>query len=825
MKNTTVLSSTISKGARSSRRRLACMSASVVAIALCAPAAALAQDDGVGLQEVIVTAQKREQRLQDVPASVTAISSESMEVNRIANVGDLDSLVPNLTVHMQFGGASLPLFTMRGVLAGSSIPGSDRSIGMYIDGVFIGATTGSSFDIADLERVEVLRGPQGTLFGRNSTGGAISLITREPSDQFSLNQTFSYGNYDQFKSQTRLNTGAFGPFSASLNYTHNERRGEIRNLAAGARWDFSPANGGVPTFLDSPKWLGSYNIDSIGAALKYEPNDRFKAIYRFDYTDTHNTPEGNGLVYVHPLVAGMMAAQPNQALMTPITRKRPKAVNNGNTVASWQKIQGHSLTLTYDLNDELTIKNITAYRTSKFASPWVNIEGVGLLTNTGGAAFALLGALNAPTVGAPFLLQGTSTEGKDEQFSTELQVNYDSDFMTLTTGALFFSNKQTRYPEGAESGVGRVRSGAFRVFPNFAVPFTGQPSTYRGRSTLITTESYAFYGQGEFHVTDQLDVVAGARYTKDKRTGFDASIFSAASPPVLGVNVFDVDYSGDKITYSLGANYKITPSNMVYAKYSTGFLSGGSLSGLDFKPEEAKSWEAGIKADWLDNTLRTNLAVFSAKYTNLQSGVSGNTLSPPRPLIANAQTNVGDAKAKGFELEAQYAPLRGLLFTGGIGYTDFKYTELSPLLLAGQDEYLAGLRPDWTANVSAQYETEPLFDDVTFMARMDANYRSKFYLVAGIPRPVSAGGAFPSPLTPAMQAAYKEAGTVKGYWLVNARLSLQGFQVGGADASIALWAQNLFDEDTVVTEQSVVTAIAAQYERARTVGVDLNIAF
>ena len=814
-------------------RRRHVTSLPIAIMATCMPIAAWAQpalppapqdaaDEG-GLSEIIVTAQKREQSLQDVPVSITALDENFLAANRVTTGRDLDALVPNLMVRQQFGASGLPIYTIRGAVAGSTAAGGDRGVAVYIDGVYLATANGSLFEIADLERIEVLRGPQGTLFGRNATGGAISFVTREPSDEFGVRQSVTVGNYGQIRSLTTVNTGTFGAFSAYVSYLHSELNGDIRNLAAGTTWDFSPAFGGRNVTGRSAERLGNTNSDAVMAAVRFEPSGSFKAVYRFDWSDMDMSGEGIALAYVRPAVRTLLATQ-DPARVTPITRKRPRAVNAGNMVPTSVRAMGHNLTMQYLLTDALSIRNILAYRENRFNTKWTDISGVGVLINTGSAAFAgVLGpALAGSTIGQPVLIQATTAIGSDKQFSNEFQVNFDSDFVTLTAGAIYFRNKQLRSPAGEDSGIGRARSGAFRVYPNFTVPFAGQPLGTLGRPTTVTTKSYAVFAQGEFHVTPELDLVGGIRYTKDKKNGIDQSNHSAVARTIL-----PVDYSDSEVTYSLGANYKVAQQILVYGKYSTGYISGGALAQIDYGPERAKSWEAGVKATWLDNRLRTNLAVFDTKYEDIQATIGGTILTPPRPEITLAVGNLGSAKVRGFELETQLAPADGIELSAGVGYTDFKFTEISPLLTIGNAEILPQNRPDWTLNLSGQYTTEPLFDQVTLTARLDGNWRSKYFAAVNVPLvsgplvPATSVGFFPA----SEQAIYRDAIRLGNYWLVNGRVSLDGFSLGGAEASVALWAKNLFDEDAPSFALSLVTVVGYQFERARTVGVDLNIRF
>jgi iron complex outermembrane receptor protein len=796
--------------------------ASAGALALIAPGVALAQSAGGGaqLEEVVVTAQKRVQRLQDVPVSVTALPADTLVANRITNVRDLDAVVPNLTVRTIVGGSLLPNYTIRGLVSLGSALGSDKGVAVYIDGVYLGSAQGSQFDLADIERIEVLRGPQGTLFGRNSTGGAISITTPDPKGQFGLREKATVGNYRQFRSSTTLNTPQFGPFSANATYTHSERRGDIRNLGGGTTWDFTPD--GIPKKFTSPKYLGGSNIDAVAAKVKFEPNDKLSMIYRFDWTKEDYTSTGQGVVYEQPLIKSIVAAQPNQALMTPISRTRPDAVNNAGAVPSSSKNFGHALTAVYQVTDHITVKNIAAYRYMEFFSPSQDFGAVGGLINTGAPVFAsVLGAaVAASTVGAPLLIQATSTSGRDLQWSDELQLNIDTKFATVTSGLLYSEQKNVRAPFGTDTGIGRARSGGFRVYPGYLVPFAGQLAGTGGRGSRVYAFSRAAYAQGEFHLTHQLDVVAGARYTKDTKKGLDYSTVSAA-PPIQPPT--PLRFEAGKWTYNLGVNYKVTDDILTYGKYSTGYISGGSLAGLTYNPETAKSWEGGLKADWLGHTLRTNLSVFDVKYGSLQGTTSGTNLTPPLPLVTQAIITTGDAKAKGFEFEGTYLPIRQVTLTTGVGYTDFKFTRVSNIAKAGTSEYLVANRPKWTLALSGQYTSDPIWNDVKLTARVDGNWKSKSNGVATIPLGALNGGS--AVFTPSELAIFKAAQRIDAYWLVNGRVALTGFRIGGADATVALWGRNILNNKSVSYSPSLVTVITANYEAARTFGLDLDVNF
>lgn len=734
-------------------------------IAISSPAFAQAENSG-GLAEIVVTAQKREQSLQDVPTSVSAITAESLEINRIQNVADLDSVSPGLTISSVPAGNSSPIYSLRGVLGLGTAPGADKGVALYIDGVYIGAASGSSSDMADIERVEVLKGPQGTLFGRNSTGGAVSITTRGPAGEMAFKQKFTYGNYDQFQSVTRFDTPQIGPFSAAFTYAHSERRGEIRNLGAGTTWN--GLTSGLSSRLVSPKYLGNNNSESFAASLKAELTPDFELLYKFDASKGKFTEQGVGQVGPHPIPAvnALNAGSGNPLF---ISRTRPDAVNNWATVPSRVTAEGHVLTATWQVSDSIRFKNILAYRTSSYFGPLNDLFGTG-------------GLYAAPNV--PFVTVVTLSAGEDEQWSEEFQFDYDSELFHVTAGGLWYDQKNNK----GQAGTG-FNSINFTTIPGFVLPLPANAPT---QQSDVDVRSWALYAQGEFHVTEAIDVVAGARYTDDKKRGIDRT-----TP--LGGNL---DYDDSRWTYNLGVNYQPSRELLLYAKYSTGYISGGKLATLTYAPETAKSWEAGVKADWLDNRLRTNLAVYSVKYANLQVAASG--LSFGVPQASQVLVNAGDAKAQGFELEMTAVPVDSITLGANVGYMDFKYTSLDPAFEAS-GQTVPSQRPKWTVNMSAQYDSPPVVGDAYLTFRADANYRS-----------AHAGTAY---------TAYQAVGWLPSSWIVNGVVSLNDISFDGANLKVAGWVKNLFDEDGIRYALTQPFSAAGTYTRARTYGVDLTLEF
>jgi len=775
---------------------LACSALGGLAVSAATSAQETAEDES-GIRDIVVTAQKREQSMQDVPVAVTALDQTALQVNRVVSVMDLSALAPNLNVINTGGGAGIPSFGVRGVLSAGNVAGQDKSLGIYLDGVYIGSSSGVAFDLPAVERIEVLRGPQGTLFGRNSTAGAISVVTMEPKGELGVKVQGTVGNYNQLRTAATVHTPSWGPFSAMVSYVHEERDGDIKNTGAGQTW-ILPTASGLGT-LKSPKTLGAKNAESIFGSVKFEPSDGFKVVYRFDRLTNHYTPPGVGIVAWtgRSRVGNAGDATMNAAFNAAIAAgrlaisgtDRPDEVNNFFTMPSYQKTTGHNLTITADLTDNITVKNVLAYRKS-FLYSLQQYSGAG-------------GFFNGVN---PYSLGDITLYNDHKQWSDEFQLNYESDHLTLTAGGIWYSMKAL---EGPVPGMNRVSN-------RLTVP-GGNFNNVIANKELNDNKAHALAGfvQGEFHVTPQLDLVGGLRVTQDVKKGINT---------VNGVAQAPFNYNDTRSSWLGGVNFRPNDDILLYAKYSTGFVAGGKVAIIEFAPETVKSWEAGIKADLFDRLLRINLALFDSKYKNLQNVTIGTRLVPSCPPGVNdpaINTTIcglgtvivtqGDMHAKGIEAEVTIAPTRGLTLNGSFGYTDYKLSNLNPLFCPAPTctSYKLNYRPKATGNLGAQYESDPLFGDAHLMLRVDGNWRSKVREISRLP--VNAGqGA----------AEFSPAG-----WVVNGRLALRDVSLGFGKLEVAGWVRNLFDNDRPEFVNSVTDYAATSYEPARTFGLDVTFQY
>jgi iron complex outermembrane receptor protein len=759
------------------------------------PGIALAAEDNATVENIVVTAQKREENLQVVPVAVTALSTQALQTMRYESLSNLSAAAPGLSVRVSAGGNAAPNFTIRGVY-GSGTFASDPGVSMYVDGVYLSETNGSDFDLADVERIEVLRGPQGTLFGRNAIGGAVNVITKEPTGKFEGRQEIGGGNLGQFRAKTSLNLPAWGALSASINYLHDEQDGDIRNLGAGTVWHYGVPTGGKYGDFVSPKTLGGHDTNAVGATLKLDV-DGMKAVYRFNYSHKDYTPPGTAIASfagdLFGLGAGFWAFQ-NPAIRTPVTTTRPDAVNNWYSAPALLTTQSHSLNITIPIDDHFTVKNLLALRKVNDYAAY-QLDGFG-------------GVLLSPTV--PLMALTNATQSNQHSWQEELQLNADFSFVTSTVGFLHY------HSHTIEGGFPNIVNANFAggLGTPFSTPaytdFT--PPVIPGildNDVYIT--SNAVYTQNEIHILPKLDLVLGGRWTHDKRGGLDNSP-TPASPGV------SINYTKSEPTYLLGLNYKLTDDIFTYAKMSTAYISGGRLANVPFNPATAKSYEIGVKSDLLDHKARINLAGYTVKYTGLQTltNPTGGCASKPGVSLFASQCiiNGGDAKADGIEAEATLVPVAGLTLSGNLAYTHMRYTKVDPTLRNPQDgSFVSIFTPAWTGQLSASYEG-PDMDSMRgahFFGRLDGNYQSSAWSAPS--------SAFTSTL------AFLKTVQVPAHWIVNGRAGLGGFQAGDTNVEIAGYVKNLFDDKSLVYGFNGTTDFPASYEPARTYGVELTIGF
>ncbi len=710
-----------------------------------------AEQDSNATQDIIVTAQFREQRLQDTPIAITAINSALLESRGQTSIAEVAQQAPNVTLvpgGAAFG-ASLGA-SIRGVGQFDFNPAYEPGVGLYVDDVYFATLTGSVFDLLDLDRVEVLRGPQGTLTGRNSIGGAIKLFSKKPDGNGGGFVEGTYGSRNQINfrggADFKLTDSLFGRISGVF----KKQEGYVDQVDYGCA---KPGNAEGITSSRTPgnctvSKLGGTNYAALRGQLRYNPNNDVDINLAADYTDDdHSNPaevltvsrNANFLCgkyctyasYTNPAVGTALGTNPSQAA---------RQVNTDNHQVF--RGGGVSLNAVFGLTDSLKLTSITAYR--QYLSTFGTDDDF-TPTLTGGA--------------------GGNNKLNHNFFSQELRLNAKlGELAELTVGGYYSKQKTTYYT------LQDIRY----IIPGTALQFYGDDPVH--------ADSKAAFGTIIVHPTEGLTLTGGLRYTKESksysfvRRNLDGTLNTFLDP--LGqLNQTTARYKGDKLDYRASVDYRFSPSVLAYATISTGFKGGGvsarpfnatqALQG-NFVPETLDAYEIGLKTDLLNKALRINVSAFINKYKNVQLPISDCSAYGGGPC--GVVTNAGDSRFHGVEVEVTANPIRGLSFDGSASYLDAKWNRLDPRVGTSVSvNNPATSAPKWKWSAGLQYEAD-LGDSGSLTPRIDASYNDRRYNDQTIN------------LTPYY---------LPSYTLVNGRLAWKN---AGKDLEIAAEVKNIFNE-------------------------------
>ncbi len=713
------------------------------------------------LEEVVVTAQRREQKLQSTPVSVTALTAATLDRLDVQQPTQLSQLVPNFQLTQGSGGPTNVAISIRGIGNQEPLLTVDSPVGVYLDGVYLGREAGLNIDLVDLERVEVLRGPQGTLFGRNTSGGAVSLVTKMPSTDFGIQEKTGWGEYDGWYTRTELNTGDIADtgLRATVSYLHRDRDGWVKNPYS------SDADG--PASLHSDAVWARVHGDFGPLAIDY--------MFDFDTLDGQN--EGFQLAAMSPLSQAYFSQSPNYGgdpLVLSGHRRDPLPLYRfpGQGPTQHAMELGHAVTAKYDLTDDIAFKSITAYRHWYASEPTrygPHFRGPVLNFNTFTVSIQDVTPFAAPQ------------DVSQYQVSQEFQIIGTADRFKYIAGAYYFyehvhednPNNYTVVLPGSTFGLGA----AYPVIGiNTFLPNSRYQSELRYREN---SSSYAGFGQVDYTppiLDDKLTVTGGLRYTVDHRS---IDLYDLDAVPRTGLH----DYYA--FNYNFELNYQATQELMGYIRISSGYKSGGfnarqtaATASLNFSPEKAQAYEIGMKSEWLDHTLRANASAFYTDYSNLQvnqyTGGIGTTLN----------TN---AYYEGFELELQAAPITPVLLEASVGYVNPVYTSYPyPNPDTGVLQNYASIAkfpyvPDWTIHLGAQYT----FNDTpwgTPSVRADYSMTSeRYFFGTDLPNANPFNNVIKDP----------------GQNLISVRAALSNIPVFGdrANMEVQIYGENLLNQD------------------------------
>lgn len=574
------------------------------------------------LEEVVVTAQHRSEELQRVPLAVTALTQQELARRQVNETVDILRAVPNLIGNNNVGLGSSNTYYIRGVGNTESIPTQDVPVGTYVDDVYIARQNANNFGLFDVERIEVLRGPQGTLFGRNTTGGAISVILKKPSTQF--------GGYVE---------GGFG------RYNRRELRGTVDvpvNDQILTKFSaYSLQTDGYATQTSTGIKLNGESNYGLRGAVRLLPRQDLTIDLSADYVDQDdanllNRENANGDRVVNTgIVKNSLAA----------FFVGDKAHNDpGNQTKSGSVVAN----VRWDVNGALSLASITGYRRT---DQHYYIDSIFFAPNP------------LPTGVSPILDYGTN-----EQVSQEFRATGSSlsDRLTYVAGVFLFRERNS-----TDLGTGAGSATKFTV--------TGD------RRIANTLSSYAAYAQGDYKITDRLTGTVGLRYTlEDKHLdvatnpGGQGTVFSSTAIAAAGI---PLELKHNFVTPRFALEYQVDPNVMVYASATRGEKSGGwngrALANnlfLSFLPEKVWSEELGVRSDLLDHTLRLNATAFYAKTDDVQ--ISAATRA--NGLTIFTTTNPAALKNYGGELEVTWLPLPGLNLQSTLGLQHARYIDISP---------------------------------------------------------------------------------------------------------------------------------------------------
>jgi iron complex outermembrane recepter protein len=581
-----------------------------------------------GLQDIVVTAEKRETNLQRTPIAISVLGTQDLANRHIQSLADLtDGAIPSLRIVPFFSRNSALTVGIRGIVPfDANQPSRDQSVGIYIDGVYLGRSQGLGVALLDVERIEVLKGPQGTLFGRNSVGGAVSIVSRKPTGEFGLRATAGVRNFDGYNTEAHLDLPRFGDVSVKLDGILTKRAGTVKNTLEGEQ-DFN-----------------RFNRRGIHGAALYEPSDSFSAQIDADYSYDATTPYYVQLLdktATSPALAPIVQVQPDRAKT--VDMGVPQRTNLGET---W----GVALHMNWTVAPDVDLRSITSYRDLK-QSQWDNGIGAHAGVFRPGAQFSRYSLASL----------------RQHQASQEFQLVGSTDRLNYVAGLYY-------YHEAGDDDAWSPNSMLWNATGTSATPLpsldSGAATPFPDRASTAKADSYAAFGQLTYRpavLNDAASVTVGGRYTHDEKNGH-----------LYKVNGKDTEYRFDiksdhfdpMVTLALDAAQGLH----LYGKWGTAYRAGGansrSLTYRAFGKEEVSTFEAGVKTEFWDRKARVNIAAYTTRYTDIQIDFSAPNINNTNRTTLETVNAPGHGRIKGLEVDASLAPVRGLTLSASYAYTD-----------------------------------------------------------------------------------------------------------------------------------------------------------
>ena len=635
------------------------------------------------LEEVVVTARKREEGLQDAPIAISAFSGEDLEARQMDDLSGIGASTPNLvfdTAAPISGSNVASSIFIRGIGQLDFSFTTDPGVGLYVDGVYIARSVGGVLDLLDLERVEVLRGPQGTLFGRNTIGGAISLVSKKPAEEFGGKVGLTVGDDNRMDFKGSVDIPLSETVHSKFSVATKKRDGYVKRLFDG-------------------KELGDDDSISARASFQWMPSDALEANFAVDVSKAREETAPNTLIGINGtampfsglfnnvIVGGSCAPAPG-SLSNPACYNEQWLVGRDKTWASSESrsdydVTGAGLTVEYDLGWG-AVKSITSYREME-AQFYRDADG------------------------SPHIIFETENDMEQEQFSQEFQLTGVAidDRLNWIVGLYYFEEEGTDVND-IRTSIIEFQSGGD-----------------------IENDSSAIFTQLTFDITDNFSVTAGLRYSDEtKRFTPDTFVTNSGFLGVpLGTRLLpfvEGEVSIEEVTPMINFSYRWSEEVMTYFTYSEGFKSGGFTQRVFpgrkdipfFVPEFVEVYELGMKADLFNRRARLNAAVFFTDYSDTQVLVQDG--------IGSSTRNAAEAEIKGFELELKALLTENMGLDAGMGYLDAEYTTVSAAASEITTDKEFANTPEWTANASLYYDIS-LGELGTLTPRVNWSYRSKVY--------------------------------------------------------------------------------------------------
>jgi iron complex outermembrane receptor protein len=750
-----------------------------------APAPAPAADSAGHLDAIVVTATKVTTNLQRTPIAISVASAQALtdrHANTLLALGD--GSIPSLRVATFEARQSALTIGIRGIVPfDQNQTAREAGVGVYVDGVYLGRSQGLNASLLDIDRIEVLRGPQGTLFGRNTEGGALSIVTKAPSGVFGLRGTIGAGNYGSRQGQFHLDLPAVADFAVKVDAVYDHQDGTVKNPLDGqVGWNYHNTVGGR-------------------VAGRWTPIDGLTVDLSADYTKDENTPNYSQLINYNPngydvghYVGTTLVCPDADPCIRPLSPivvvsggKRQKVAEIGvPQQPSVDRTHGFGGTIKYKLSPDLELRSITAWR-GVSTHQWDNSGGAHRTTFTPNGVFS----------------RYSLSELFQDQFSQEFQVvGKAADQLDYVLGAYYFnehveeaaatpsSNRWnadgTGYTILGENGNG-VAQPPYNCGSVGGVPVQGwdRDNWCVQRHSTARARSYGLFGQATWTPAgfDIFHLTAGARWTKDKRTGV-LDVVNGNPPtgsPVLAVP-FTFDHDKDRIDPMIVAAIDATPDIHLYAKYATGYRAGGandrSATFASFGPETVQSWEVGSKMDLFDHHARLNLAAYYMRRKGTQTDFDNVDTDPASPTFnlhtEETRNAPGTSKIKGIEADLTVRPMHGLTLGASYAYTDIKVPPTPNPFLPGSPPFqvFTVYTPKHAGSAYVDYELPSGIGNGKWRAHLDANYAGRQY---------------------SFQA---ENVKTDSSFIVNGRIALADVEVnqGSTLLTFALWSRNLLNE-------------------------------